>query len=156
MPPVAELRLAGLFDAALLAALQAVAFGDQAGAELWEPRGLESLLATPGCLGLVAEAGGQPLGFGLARLAAGEAEVLSLGVMPAARRLGLGRALLDALVTRARTQGVGSLYLEVAADNPGAIGLYKAAGFRSVGRRNRYYLRPGGSVDALVLCLDAR
>lgn len=154
--PVAELRRAGRFDAALLAALQAEAFGDSAGTERWEARSLEALLAAPDCLGLIAASGGRPLGFGLARLAADEAEILSLGVVPAARRLGLGRALLDALVARTRAQGAGTLFLEVAADNPGAIGLYAAAGFRRVGRRPGYYGRPDSAVDALILRLDLR
>ena len=153
--PVAELRPVGPLDAELLAALQAAAFGEAAGTERWQASGLEALLATPGCLGLIAASGVQPLGFGLARLAAGEAEILSLGVVPAARRLGLGRALLDALVARLLGRGARALFLEVAADNPGAIGLYAGAGFRRAGRRAGYYARPEGPVDALILRLDA-
>ena len=151
---VAELRRAGSQDAAVLAALQAAAFGKQPGAEIWSESSLAGLLVTPGCLGLIALGGGQPLGFGLARVAAGEAEILSLGVLPAARRLGLGRALLDALVAQAATHGMQEVFLEVAADNPAGIGLYEAAGFRRVGRRAGYYPRGGTPVDALILGLS--
>jgi ribosomal-protein-alanine N-acetyltransferase len=45
-----------------------------------------------------------------------------------------------------------AMFLEVAADNPGAIALYAVAGFEAVGRRAGYYGRlAGGSVDAIVM-----
>ena len=48
-------------------------------------------------------------------------------------------------------RGVTTVFLEVAADNPGAQGLYASLGFVQVGRRKGYYARSGGAVDALVL-----
>lgn len=82
------------------------------------------------------------------RAVAGEAELLTLAVAPEARRRGLGRRLVARFVYQARARGAAEAFLEVAADNAAAIGLYRAAGFALAGRRRDYYA-PGA--DALVL-----
>jgi len=120
-------------------------------AEPWDRDQLRLLLAQPGCHGLLAEGeDGAPAGLLLLRCAADEAEVLALAVDPALRRRGLARALLLAGLGGLIAAGVRQLFLEVAADNAAARGLYGGFGFREVGRRPRYY-RGGG--DALVLRL---
>lgn len=53
---------------------------------------------------------------------------LSLAIVPGRRRMGIGRALLGALLSRAREVGVGQVSLSVARENPG-ITLYRHAGF---------------------------
>jgi [ribosomal protein S18]-alanine N-acetyltransferase len=95
-----------------------------------------------------AEAISEEQGFILFRVAADEAEVLTLAVTPAARRHGLGRRLLRAALERAAAQGAARMFLEVSAANGPARGLYETAGFSEVARRPRYYV--DGS-DALVL-----
>ena len=97
--------------------------------------------------------GFSPTGFALARDLGEEAEVLTLGVLPEARRHGVGRALLDAVLVETRRRGLASIVLEVAADNGEARRLYAGCGFRQVGRRPRYYRRPDGMVEALILRL---
>ena len=87
-------------------------------------------------------------GLILARVAADEAEILTLAVTPQARGRGLGRRLLQTALDHARTQGAASMFLEVSPANAPALALYARAGFAPVGRRPRYY--PGGG-DALVL-----
>ena len=82
---------------------------------------------------------------------AGEAEVLTLAVDPAQRRRGVARALLERGADWAADHGAEMLWLEVAADNAAARGLYAAAGFQEAGRRRGYYGRTGGAVDALVM-----
>ncbi len=151
-----RLRRAGAFDLQVLAGLHRAAFEDQPGAELWDAAALAELLAMPGALALLAEAGGAPLGFALGRVAADEAELLSLGVHPAARRLGLGRALIDALVARTAALGAVKVLLEVAEDNKTARSLYRTAGFEEVGRRRGYYQRSRQAVDAVIMQLPAR
>lgn len=132
-------------DAPVLAALHAVSFPP---AEAWGEAAFARLLALPGAAGLLAAEGDQPLGFVLARRAADEAELLTLAVVPAWRRLGVGRRLLEDCLAALARAGVGRIFLEVAADNTAARGLYSAAGFRPVGRRRDYY---GPGRDALVL-----
>jgi len=84
----------------------------------------------------------------LARVAGDEAEILTICVVPAARRTGHGGALLAAAEARAAADGAAKMFLEVAADNVAALSMYRSAGYETVGRRARYY--PNGS-DALVM-----
>lgn len=55
-------------------------------------------------------------------------------VDPAQQRTGIGRALLTALVDRARVSGKHSILAEIAAENLGSIALHRALDFREVGR----------------------
>ena len=113
----------------------------------WSEAEIVDLLANPLCFVLEA-----PLGFLLGRVVAGEAEVLTLAVDPAARRQGVGAVLMERFLEEANTRGAQVAFLEVAADNDAALGLYKGAGFAQTGRRRRYYQRPDGStVDAITM-----
>jgi len=127
--------------AAAMAAIHAECFPPVA---RWGAEAMELQLALLRAFGFI-DAGG---GFVLARVAADEAEILTLAVAPAARRRGLARALLRRAANEAAAAGATSLFLEVADDNAAARALYAAEGFTEVGRRRRYY--PGGG-DALVL-----
>jgi [ribosomal protein S18]-alanine N-acetyltransferase len=154
-----KIQEAGAFEAPVIAELHKQSFlGGEAG-EIWSEAAIAKILALPGAYGILAwarDAGdGPPQGFALWRNAADEAEILSLGVAPAARRGGIGRALLRAIMARGSIGGVRRLYLEVAEDNLAAQGLYLAAGFSKVGRRRAYYRRPTGPVSALVLAWEA-
>jgi [ribosomal protein S18]-alanine N-acetyltransferase len=101
------------------------------------------------------DAEGHIVGMASGRLMVDEAHVIRLAVDEAARRRGIGRALLDGLVTWARERGAVAVLLEVRDGNVAARTLYAGAGFVAEGRRPRYY--PDGE-DALLwrLTLDAR
>ena len=89
------------------------------------------------------------------RMAADEAEIVNLGVVPHARRQGLGRDLLDAARALAIELGIARIVLEVAVDNTAARALYQSAGYAPVGERKAYYLRHDGNrQDGLILALD--
>jgi ribosomal protein S18 acetylase RimI-like enzyme len=62
----------------------------------------------------------------------GYGAVQNLGVIPLHRSRGLGTALLHRSLTGFRAVGLGRAYLEVTAQNTGAIRLYLALGFRRV------------------------
>ena len=82
----------------------------------------------------------------------GEAEILTLAVAPWARRRGVGAALVEAVAIEAVARGAGALFLEVAADNDAAVGIYLKTGFEQAGLRRAYYARASGpAMDALVL-----
>ncbi len=120
----------------------------------WRSDEFEDLLDGDGVFGLLA-AGEDPMGVILCRVAAGEMEVLTLGVPPWARRRGVGQALMDAALLLARQAGAGACFLEVDVANDGAIALYERLGFRRAGLRKAYYDRgPAGYADALVMRLD--
>ncbi|MEO8906529.1 MAG: ribosomal protein S18-alanine N-acetyltransferase [Microbacteriaceae bacterium] len=87
----------------------------------------------------------------LAPSGAAEADVQTIAVAPNARRHGVGRALVAALIGEAAERGAHEVFLEVRADNPGAQTLYRSFGFEDIGVRPRYY-QPDG-VDALVMKL---
>ena len=94
-------------------------------------------------------------GFIVSRLAAGEAEILSVAVAPARRGRGLARKLLDLHLRRLAGLGAVAVFLEVDEDNAPARRLYARAGFREVGRRPAYYARDGAPpANALVLRRD--
>lgn len=139
--------LTGPGAAALLATLHARSFAD---GERWDEASMRALLEAGsfGCVGGLAPASDAPAGMALARVAADEAELLTLGVLPEARRQGVGRRLLDELAPEAVRRGAVRLLLEVSLGNVAARALYEAMGFVAVGRRRRYY--PDGT-DALVL-----
>lgn len=115
-----------------------------------------TLLASPGMWAALAwradDGGPVPVGFAVARVAADEAEVISIGVAPAARRRGVGAALLADVMARAVAHGAVRIFLEVAEDNAAAIALYVSAGFEKVGRRPGYYQRKTSRpVAALIM-----
>jgi ribosomal-protein-alanine N-acetyltransferase len=91
------------------------------------------------------------IGFILSRLAAGEAEILSVAIAPAWRGRALARPLLDLHLRRLAGLGVRSVFLDVDKSNAPARALYKRAGFREVGQRQGYYV---GGATALVLRRD--
>ena len=138
------MRLAGADGADDLAAIHAAAFDRP-----WGVNVLTDLLAAPGVFALTDP---DSQGFILVRLAADEGEVLTLAVVPAARRRGLARRLIEQAALTAAARGAVSLFLEVAADNHAALALYSATQFEAVGRRVGYYARSAGlAADALVL-----
>jgi [ribosomal protein S18]-alanine N-acetyltransferase len=135
------LRQVGPDEAGLLAAIHGASFPPQ---DAWGADALRLMLEMPGAFGLWQPADG----LILARAAAGEAEILTLAVAPAARRRGRGGILLGAALRTAGLRGAGEMFLEVAAGNASALALYAAAGFIEVGRRRRYY---ANGEDALVM-----
>jgi ribosomal-protein-alanine N-acetyltransferase len=143
-------RTVGPDDAALAAGLHALCFKDS-GERTWSADEFRQLLATPGCLGMVAVMQVEPAGLALARVAFDEAEVLTLGVVPSLRRQGIGGALLARLRHACHQRGARSLFLEVAEDNLPARRLYEANGFVVMARREGYYARSDGRRAALVL-----
>ena len=94
-----------------------------------------------------------PAGFVLYRLAADEAEILSVAVDPAYRRRGIGKTLLENTLRHVYRDGAQSIHLEVEDSNHAAIGLYRGAEFRESGRRAGYYTQgretPGGALVML-------
>ena len=80
-----------------------------------------------------------------------EMEILTICVLPEFRRQHIAQDLLFELFRYAKTQKVKRIFLEVAEDNEAAQKLYSSAGFKQTGRREGYYVRKNGNVDALCL-----
>lgn len=124
-------------DTAMLAEIHAACFADR-----WAPKAIADLLATPNCFAF-----SNPHGFVMARVAAPEAEILTLAVQPAARRQGLGYTLIAQAAAHACSLGATEMFLEVGGNNAPARSLYQRHGFRPVAQRKGYYQ----DQDALVL-----
>lgn len=139
-----------LTAAAPLALLHRGCFPD----EPWDAEAMARILGLSGVFGRLAWEDGEPCGFILARDLGDECEILSIGVEPAARRRGTGARLMRAALAEARRRDIPSVVLEVAADNDAARRLYTSLGFVRVGYRPRYYRRPDGLADALILRLS--
>lgn len=142
-----HLQTAGPLHANVLAALHALCFPE----EPWDAAAIASLCSPPEGFALLALRGEEPVGFALARVAAGEGEILTIGVLPTDRRSGVGRRLVTTILETARNLGAEAVFLEVADDNSAARTLYMSNGFEPVGRRPGYYKRADGSVAALVM-----
>lgn len=89
------------------------------------------------------------LGYAVLWFAGSEAELGDLAVREEARRRGIGRRLLAAILRTAAAEGATAVFLEVRESNEAACRLYETAGFEIVGRRPDYYVRP--PEDALVM-----
>lgn len=104
--------------------------------------GLESDLKEPRCV----------VGFVVASLVAGEAELESIAVASEAQRRGIGGQLLGHLLTALKKLSVTRVNLEVRATNLPALALYRRHGLREAGRRVAYYGDP--VEDAVLMNLD--
>jgi ribosomal-protein-alanine N-acetyltransferase len=138
------MRRATRADIDVLAAIHGSAF---AATDAWSRDVFDLQLALPNVFALLHEAGG----LILVRIAADEAEILTLAVTPSERCRGIGYFLLMKATEAAESLGVRSLFLEVSVVNINARALYTKAGFQKAGRRPHYY---SDRSDALVLRLD--
>jgi ribosomal-protein-alanine N-acetyltransferase len=128
----------------------------------WGQEEFASLLGETTVFGYVVREVGHPdvapVGFVLARLAAGEAEILTVAVARSHRRHGLGWKLMDAVLRRLHAERAEALFLEVDENNTAALALYRRLGFHQVGKRPNYYEGAGnqGRSNALVMRRDLR
>jgi [ribosomal protein S18]-alanine N-acetyltransferase len=126
----------------------------------WTDGEFSSLLGQETVFGFTARETGRghkaPAGFVLARLAAGEAEILTIAVARAHRRQGLGWRLMDAVLRQLHRERAEALFLEVDELNTAAIALYRRFGFSEVGKRPNYYQSASGASGALVMRRDLR
>ncbi len=115
--------------------------------EVWSAEQLAAEIAMPGGCVRVARAGaGALVGFLVARRVLSELHVLLLGVAPAARRAGVGSALLRHAL--AEVPAPERCLLEVREGNAGARAFYRRLGFREEGRRPGHYA--GGEAAVLM------
>ena len=98
--------------------------------------------------------GGGIRGYAVLMPAAGEAELLNIGVAAAQQRKGLGRAMLSEMLNVARDRNMERVFLEVRSSNVAAIALYRSAGFSEIGVRHSYYRNTNSSEDAITMARE--
>jgi len=133
-------------DAAAIARLHAASFGRG-----WEEDEVHRLLLDSAVVAHRAMARRTMVGFIMSRMAADEAEILSVAIAPARRGRGFSRSLLDFHLRSLAGLGARTVFLEVDERNTPACRLYDSAAFQEVGRRKGYY---EGGATALVLRRD--
>lgn len=120
----------------------------------WSEEDFSGMLSQANVFGFIARPVGKPAhsaGFVLARLIAGEAEILTIAVIPAFQRRGIGRDLMEGVLRHLHHERAESLFLEVDESNSAAQALYKRLGFIQVGHRPGYYETEQGRSGALIL-----
>ena len=89
-------------------------------------------------------------GFAVWRNVADEAEIITIGVAPDARRNGIASAMLVIVEKNIKNQGVKKIFLEVASNNIAGKKLYENNGYKVVGMRPKYY----DGIDAILMAKD--
>lgn len=142
------LRRASVEDLDAIMAIESSTFGSDA----WSSEAMRAELASQHTYYLVAVGAGVEGYAGLfAPLGSEQGDIQTIAVGESARGNGLGRTLMNALLSEARSRGAKEVLLEVRADNPTAQRLYLALGFEQIALRKKYY-QPDG-VDALIMRL---
>jgi [ribosomal protein S18]-alanine N-acetyltransferase len=121
----------------------------------WGETEFESMLSERNTLVHRLRIGRKIVGFAVSRMAADEAEILSIAVAASHRGRGLSRNLLLTHLGHLAGRGVHTVFLEVEENNQPARRLYERAGFGVAGRRERYYQQPDGEqLNALLMRRD--
>lgn len=118
----------------------------------WSVNEFEQILIERSALAHRLRLGNKVIGFIVSRIAADEAEILSVAIDSNYRGRGLSRDLLRIHLGYLAGHGLKTVFLEVEENNRPARALYEKAGFRIVGRRERYYKDSNGEqLNALVM-----
>ena len=146
----AVIEPATLRDATALAELHGASFHRG-----WGEGEFETMLSERNTLVHRLRMGRKIIGFSVSRIAADEAEILSIAVAQGHRGRGLSSQLLLTHLGHLAGRGVRTVFLEVEENNQPARRLYKRAGFAVAGRRERYYQQSGGEpLNALLMRRD--
>jgi ribosomal-protein-alanine N-acetyltransferase len=146
----AAVESASVRDAAAFARIHSASFHRG-----WGEAEFERMLTERNTLVHRLRMGRKIIGFSVSRMAADEAEILSIAVADTYRGRGLSNSLLMTHLGHLAGRGIRAVFLEVEENNQPARRLYQRAGFSVVGRRERYYRQSGGeALDALLMRRD--
>lgn len=132
--------------APLVAALEAESFSTP-----WSENSIGAELDNPYAIWLTALEGDALAGYLGVQFGPDGGDIMTIATAPEFRGKGVAKALIAATADKLREKGLSWLTLEVRPSNTAAISLYRAMGFRDVGRRPRYYKKP--TEDALLMTL---
>ena len=93
------------------------------------------------------------IGYGVMSVAVGEAHVLNVSIEPRLQGRGLGRRMMQRMLSLAAEKGADSVFLEVRPSNRAALDLYRSLGFNELGTRRGYYPAANGREDAILFGL---
>ncbi|MEM7290473.1 MAG: GNAT family N-acetyltransferase [Pseudomonadota bacterium] len=140
-------------DLARLAELHAQGFSRG-----WSDGELAKLMANKAYFCLVMRPRGenntQPVAFVLVRVAAEEAEIITIATHNRLRRSGFARRLMEAVIRKLESDRAKRLFLEVDENNKAAISLYHQLGFKKISERTAYYNGDGDNVPSSALVMQ--
>ena len=149
-PAATSVEPATMRDAAKLSQLHRASFHRG-----WGQGEFETMLAERNTFTQRLMLGRTAIGFIISRMAADEAEILSVAVAAGQRGRGYSRELLANHLGHLAGYGIRRVFLEVEENNAPAVRLYQRAGFTTVGRREQYYRDASGAkLNALVMQRD--
>lgn len=93
------------------------------------------------------------IGYALLMLVMDEAHLLNLSIAKVYQKQGLGRYLLEHMLTIAKSHKAANMFLEVRLSNITAIALYENMGFSEMAVRRGYYPAKEGREDAVLMGL---
>lgn len=145
-----QIRIATEADLEQIMQIEIACFGNDA----WSRENMKSELLAPHTSYVVAQENKDLIGYaGLSKLANSDSsDIQTIAVSESHRGQGIGRALMESLLTHARKQDAKEVFLEVREDKPTPQKLYSSLGFVAIDRRENYY-QPDG-VAAIVMRLD--
>ncbi len=117
--------------------------------EPWTIEGLREAMLRKENIFLTVEVGEQVAGYALCYGMMDEGEIPTIAIVPEYREAGLGKALLQQLILRAKDNGIQTIFLEVRQSNLAAQHLYQKCGFEVVGQRKGFYRFP--TEDAILM-----
>ncbi len=132
-------------DAAAIAQIEKLCFP-----EAWSEDAVRQAMEN-GTFYIAARNGGSLIGYAGAAVVLDEGQVANIALLPDYRGRGLGRELTERMIAQCKNSGAEFITLEVRHTNETALGLYRALGFKEVGRRKNYYRDP--AADAILMTL---
>ena len=102
-------------------------------------------------MGMVCRKDGKVCAYGGMLIAVDEGQITNIATHPDFRRMGYGRAVVEALIKYAKNNRLESISLEVRESNKAAIALYTDLGFKVEGKRKDFYKKPTESALVMVL-----
>lgn len=120
--------------------------------EPWSEKALLEEIDNPSAYFVAAVDEDEVLGYGGMHTVLGESYIDNIAVFPKYRGRGVGRAVTQALIEKAKENDGVFITLEVRASNTPAITLYTSLGFETVGVRKRFYTEP--EEDAVLMTLS--
>lgn len=139
-----KIRVWNFEDILAVSRMEAECFGGEA----WSYATLVSAFESGANFGLVAEDGGEVIGYGCITCAADSSDLENVVVAEEYRRSGIGRAIVEGLLAEAKKRGAEKAFLEVRVSNSAAMSMYLKCGFAGVYARTRYY---ADGEDCLVM-----
>ena len=131
-------------DIETVTALEAEIFPDA-----WPRSAFEDIIDEDTWSALVAERGGEIIGYGCYLVVLDEAHLANIAVMPSYRRKSVAKHILNHILGDIKQKHCRIILLEVRVSNDGARAFYERFGFEELYRRKGYYRDP--VEDALVM-----